>query len=88
MKNAVKELKPEELAKAAGGNIIDDLACHFGDHDLEFAVSVTPPFKDGHQIDYVKSVCKNCKKVFYHKHDWATGKWTRINHEEFEAYDW
>ena len=91
MKNAVKEMKElelEELTKAAGGNIIDDIACAFGEHDLKFVHGFTPDYEDGHQIDYDKYVCRNCGKVFYYKYDFATGKKTRIYHEEFEAHSW
>ena len=88
MKNEMKELKLEEMAMAAGGDIIDDIACHFGKHNLKFVVGFTPDYENGHQIDYDKYVCKNCGKVFYYKYEFDKEKKTRINHEEFEAHSW
>jgi len=91
MKNAVmeiKELELEELAMVAGGNVFDDIACAIGEHDLELDHVYIPHFENGHQIDYDKYVCSNCKKAFYYKYDYTTGKSTKISREEFEAHTW
>ena len=84
--NDVQELDLKQMENVAAGNIIDDVGCHFGYHDLYWEEFTTTCDASGTQIDYTKYICSNCKKVFYYKYNHDTGKEKRISHTEYEAY--
>lgn len=75
-----KELKPEELEKAAGGSII---GCLFGSHNEQSVDSFPIKMKDGTHYFYLHQKCSVCGKNIYKCQNSTTGKTETIDEGEY-----
>ena len=78
-----KELKPEEIEQAAGGNIIQDIKgfpCKFVGHDYQEAMSLES--RDGKR-EYMRYKCTRCGAEIFSVRDKSTNRGRQCTKEEF-----
>ena len=83
---AKEAMTREEVAQVNGGDIIDDIGCAFGAHHWTTEEFYTFWDDQGHNVEYLHLVCKNCKKSKYEKEDHTTGKTKTVSKSEYDRY--
>ena len=78
--NNMKEINLNEMEKAAGGIILDDISCGLKGHKYTLLEDLLTQ-----EFQYSHFKCKRCGKHRYCKLEHSTGKQTDISRKEYDA---